>query len=126
LEPGNLPSFRWEKLKEKDTEYVNRLRSIFEKSKRRVVSSVTIYEVHKLTLENEGESVAQLRVNTIKKDFEVIDVNSSIAEEGARIAHRTRNPMADSLIMATAKELRLPCVTDDPHYKDHEIKTVWI
>lgn len=118
--------FFWALFTEKDTEYVNKLRSIFERSKRRVISSVTIYEVHKLTLENEGEAVAQLRVNTIKKDFEVIDVTCSIAEEGARIAHRTRNPMADSLIMATAKELSLPCVTDDPHYKDHGIKTVWI
>ena len=116
----------WALFTENDTGYVNRLHVVFERSKRKVVSSVTIYEVHKLTLENEGETVAQLRVNTIKRDFEVIDVNSSIAEEGARIAHRTRNPMADSLIMATAKELRLPCVTDDPHYEHDDIKTVWI
>jgi predicted nucleic acid-binding protein len=109
---------------EKDTEYVNRLRSIFDRSKHRVVSAVTIYEIHKLSLESEGEVTARLRVITIEKDFEVIEIDSEIAEEGARIAHRTRNPMADSLIMATAKELKFPIVTDDPHFT--EMKTVWI
>ena len=109
---------------EKDPDHVNKLRSIFERSRRRFVSAVTIYEVYKLTLASEGEIVAQLRVSTIKSDFEVIDVDSAIAEEGARIAHARRTPMADSLIMATAKELKLPCVTDDPHF-DY-VKTVWV
>jgi toxin FitB len=116
--------FFWTLINEKDLDYVKRLRSIFDRAKRRLISSVSIYEVYKLSLEREGESVARLRVSTIKKDFEVIGVDSSIAEEAARIAHRTRNPMADSLIMATAKQLKLPCVTDDPHFG--EIKTIWI
>ena len=114
----------WAVFTEKDPDHVNKLRSIFERSRRRFVSSVTIYEVYKLTLASEGEIVAQLRVSTIKSDFEVIDVDSAIAEEGARIAHARRTPMADSLIMATAKELKLPCVTDDPHF-DY-VKTVWV
>ena len=97
----------WAVFTEKDTEYVRKLRSIFDRSNKRFVSSITIYEVHKLSLESEGEVVAQLRVRTIKKDFEVVDVDSAIAEEGARIAHDRRTPMADSLIMATAKELKL-------------------
>ena len=59
----------WALFAENDTDYVNRFRSVFERSKRKVVSSVTIYEIHKLALESEGETVAQLRVNTIKKDF---------------------------------------------------------
>ncbi|MGI0080216.1 MAG: PIN domain-containing protein [Nitrososphaerales archaeon] len=85
---------------------------------------MVVHEVHKLALEKEGEVVAQLRVRTIKNDFKVVDIDSSIAEEGARIAHSRRTPMADSLIMATAKELKLPCVTDDLHFDS--IKTVWI
>jgi hypothetical protein len=32
--------------------------------------------------------------------------------------------MADSLIMATSKSLRVSCVTDDPHFT--EVKRVWI
>ncbi len=114
----------WVIFNEKDSEYIKRLRSIFERSKTRFVSSITIYEVHKLTLESEGEVVAELRISTIQKDFDVIGVNSAIAEEGARIAHAHKTPMADSLIMATAKVLKLPCVTDDRHFG--HVKTVWI
>ncbi len=114
----------WTIFNEKDSEYVNRLRQIFERSKRRLVSSITIYEIYKLSLESEGEIVAELRVNTIRSDFDVIDVNFQIAQEGARIAHVQRTPMADSLIIATAKQLKVPCVTDDPHFE--AIKTVWL
>ena len=114
----------WALFAEKDPEYLKRLRLIFDRAQRRLVSSITIYEIHKLTLETEGEIVAELRVSTIKRDFRVLDVDSEIAMGGARIAHSARTPMADSLIMATAKKLRLPCVTDDPHFKG--VKTVWI
>jgi toxin FitB len=113
----------WAVFTEKDFEHMKKLRSIFERSRARFVSSATIYEVHKLTLESEGEVVARLPVSAIKKDFEAVDVDSAIAEEGARIAHAQRTPVADSLIMATAKELKLPCVTDDPHFD--QMKTVW-
>jgi len=68
--------------------------------------------------------VAELRARTIANEYTIADVNAQIAEEGARISHRLRIPMADSLIMATAKSLRVPCVTDDPHFT--EVKRVWI
>jgi predicted nucleic acid-binding protein len=68
--------------------------------------------------------VARLRANTITRDFDIIDVDSLIAEEGADISHRLRIPMADSLIMATAKRFNLACVTDDPHF--NEVKKVWV
>jgi predicted nucleic acid-binding protein len=68
--------------------------------------------------------VAELRARTIANEYTIADVSAQIAEEGARISHRLRIPMADSLIMATAKSLRVPCVTDDPHFT--EVKRVWI
>ncbi|MBI3116349.1 MAG: PIN domain-containing protein [Thaumarchaeota archaeon] len=99
------------------------LRALLQKSKAAFASSISIYEVYKLTLAHEGKSVADLRVTTIRKEFNVVDVSPEIAEEGARISHRLRVPMADALIMATAKQLRVPCVTDDPHFT--EVKKVW-
>lgn len=65
-----------------------------------------------------------MRVDTITRDFDMIDVNSEIAEEGAEISHRLRIPIADSLIMATAKRFNLTCVTDDPHFT--EVKKIWM
>jgi len=40
------------------------------------------------------------------------------------MSHRLRIPMADSLIMATAKRYNLACVTDDPHFS--EVKRIWV
>jgi predicted nucleic acid-binding protein len=99
------------------------LKSLLDRSKSAYVASITIYEVFKLTLASEDKTTAKLRVNTIANEYEVIDVDPEIAKEGASISHRLRIPMADSLIMATAK-LHLSCVTDDPHFT--EVKRIWI
>ena len=114
----------WAVFTTKDPDYLKKLRTLLETSKARLASSVSLYEVYKLTLNHEEKAVADLRTNTIKKQFKIVDVNSEIAEEGAKISHRLRTPMADSLIMTTAKRLRVPCVTDDPHFTD--VKRIWV
>jgi predicted nucleic acid-binding protein len=114
----------WAIFSSKDEETTAKLKSLFDRSKSAYVSSITIYEVFKLTLASEDKTAARLRVSTIANEFEVIDVDPEIAEEGASISHRLRTPMADSLIMATAKQLHLSCVTDDPHFT--EVKRIWI
>lgn len=113
----------WAVFTSRDPEYVKKLRTVFEVSKTRFASSISIYEVYKLTLAQEGKTVADLRTTTMRKQFATVDVNAEIAEEGARISHKLNVPMADALIMATAKTLRLPCVTDDPHFT--AVKKVW-
>ena len=114
----------WAVFTSRSQEATNKLKALFDKSKSAFASSITIYEVYKQTLVNEDKTVARLRAETIKRDFDVIDVDSNIAEGGADISHRLRIPMADALIMATAKRFNLPCVTDDPHFS--EVKRIWI
>ncbi len=114
----------WAVFTAKDSEYVNKLRTLFETSKVRFASSISIYEVYKLSLAHEGKNVADLRVTTIKKQSTIADVDSEVAQEGAKISQKLKVPMADALIMATAKKLGVACVTDDPHFA--EIKTVWV
>lgn len=114
----------WAVFTAKDSEYVNRLKGIFDASKTRYASSISVYEVYKLTLVQEGKTLADLRATTIKKQLTIVDVDAEIAEEGAKISHKLRVPMADALIMASAKKLRVPCVTDDPHFT--EVKRVWV
>lgn len=95
--------------------------------KNRYISVIVIHEIYKLTLEKEGKDVAELRVKILEKDFKIIDVNLNIAKISAQLRHKYRIPMADSIIAATAMELNLPCITDDPHIKNIlEIKTKWI
>lgn len=108
----------------RDGETVNKLKAIYEKSKTAYASSVSIYEVFRQTLEHEDMQVAEIRARIIMKEFTIVDMDADIAGEGARISHRLRIPMADSLIMATSKRLHVPCVTDDPHFT--EVKRVWI
>ncbi len=114
----------WAVFTTRDPEYLRKLRILLENAKKKFASTITIYEIYKLTLSQEGKAVADLRTDTIKKQFAMIDIDPEIAEEGARISHRLRAPMADSLIMATARKLNLPCVTDDPHFT--EVKKLWI
>jgi len=114
----------WSVFTTKDPDQLRKLRIIFENARKKFASAVSIYEVYKLTLSQEGKAVADLRTDTIKKQFTMVEVDSEIAEEGARISHKLRAPMADSLIMATARKLNLPCVTDDPHFT--EVKKVWV
>ena len=114
----------WALFTSRSPETTNKLKDLFSKTKLAYASSITIFEIYKQTLATEDKTVAQLRVGTIIQDFEVIDVDSQIAERGADISHRLRIPMADSLIMATAKRYDLPCVTDDPHFS--EVRRIWI
>jgi toxin FitB len=114
----------WAVFTSKNPEVLNKLRTLLDGSKTAYASSVSLYEVYKLTISNEGRSVADLRVDSMKKEFKIIDVDPEIAEEAARISHRTKVPMADSLIMATARKLRVPVATDDPHFT--EVKCIWV
>ena len=114
----------WAVFTSKNPDLVNKLRSIFEGSKTAFASSISLYEVYKLSIGQEDRTVAEIRVRSIKKEFRIIDVDPEIAEEAARISHRVKVPMADALIMATARKLRVPCATDDPHFT--EVKRIWV
>lgn len=103
---------------------MKKLRGIFDDSRNAFASSITLYEVYKLSISQEDRTVAELRINSIKREFTIVNVDPEIAEEAARISHRVKVPMADALIMATARKLRVPCATDDPHFT--EVKRIWV
>ncbi|MDH2900077.1 MAG: PIN domain-containing protein [archaeon] len=108
----------------KDTEQLDKLRSLSYRSKSKFVSVITIYEVYKISLEEQGKDVAKIRTEAIEREFEVVGIDTETARDGASLSSKLRIPMADSLIMATAKKLKIPCVTDDPHFS--EVKRIWI
>lgn len=108
----------------KDPDKIGKLKSLLVERRHRFVSSVTLYEIYKLSIANEGKDAAGLRCNLVKKDMQVASVDSGIAEEAARISHQGKIPMADALITATAKIVDAECITDDPHFT--LVKTRWI
>ena len=114
----------WARFAPTEVDQLRRLKDIFDKAQSRLVSSITLYEIMKLSVEKEGKDVAEIRVTAIRKEFKIVNVDAEISSEAGILAARLRIPMADALIMATAKKMRVPCVTDDPHYS--EVKRVWI
>ena len=114
----------WAVFTSKSPDFVKKLRGIFDDSRNAFASSITLYEVYKLSISQEDRTVAELRINSIKREFTIVNVDPEIAEEAARISHRVKVPMTDALIMSTARKLRVPCATDDPHFT--EVKRIWV
>ena len=93
----------------------------------RSISSVTVYEVYKLSIEVEGKQTADLRVQLLKQDFTVVNVDWTIAKEAALVWKKYRVPMADAIIAATGVRLKATCVTNDEHLLGiKELKSRWV
>lgn len=68
-----------------------------------VIPSISIYEVFKrLLAEPDGEEAGFLVVAAMQRG-EVVDLDAELALDAARISRETRLPMADSIILATAR-----------------------
>jgi toxin FitB len=109
-----------------DKELVRKLKEEFRSKNEKMVSALTIHEFHRLVLKTNGKEVATLRSNTIQRDFQVIDVDYSIAVKSAELRAKHPMPMADSVIAATAQIEECPLFSDDAHFKNIEnLKLVW-
>lgn len=67
-----------------------------------VVPSVSLYEVFKRVLQQRSEGDALQAVATMMQG-EVVDLDSRLALEAAKVSAETRLPMAESVILATAR-----------------------
>ncbi|MCX8189119.1 MAG: PIN domain-containing protein [Nitrososphaeria archaeon] len=111
----------------KDNNILQKTANMIRLDKNKVVSTIVVHEIYKLTLEKEGREVAEHRTRLIEKDFKIIGIDSQIAKVSAELRHKYKIPLADSIIAATAKEHELVCVTDDMHLKQiKEIKVQWL
>jgi predicted nucleic acid-binding protein len=109
-----------------DAELLKKLKEDLRNVKERMVSALTVHEIHRINLEGEGRDVATLRSRTIRADFKVVDVNYETAVKSAELRSKHRIPMADSIIAATAQIHECTLVSDDPHFKQiQELKTRW-
>ena len=92
----------------------------------KLVSAITIHELHRLNLKKLDEETAKLRSSFIANEFKVVDVNYEIAISGAELSNRYRIPLADSVIAATALNAGCLLVSDDKHFKDiQDLNTTW-
>lgn len=109
-----------------DAGFLRRLKEDLKTIKDRIVSTLTIHELHRINLEREGKEVANLRSETIRRDFNVIDVDYEAAVTSAELRSKYQIPMADSVIAATAQIRVCSIVSDDPHFQEiKNLKTRW-
>lgn len=109
-----------------DADFRKKLKEDLRKSRNRIVSTLTVHETYRINLEREGREVANLRAETIHRDFNIADVDFETAIRSAELRSKYRLPMADSVIAATAQIHECPLVTDDSHFQRiKDIKTRW-
>jgi len=79
------------------------------------VSTINLYEVFKKILEQKDENGA-LQAIAVMQQARVIDFNSTLALSSASLSHELKLPMADSIILATARSLKATLWTQDLHF----------
>jgi predicted nucleic acid-binding protein len=90
-----------------------------EDSKNLLVPVICIYEVFKRILQQSGVTEAQQHIGDMKLGM-IIEVDESLALSAAKLSTDLKLPMADSLILATARANNATLWTQDEHFKDLE------
>ncbi len=81
-----------------------------------IVPSITIYEVFKTVLRQRNESAALQAVALMMQGY-VIDLTANISILAAEISLAEKMPMADSIILATARLYQATVWTQDADFK---------
>ena len=81
-----------------------------------IVPSLTLFEVFKRVLQQRDENDA-LQVAALMQQGRVIDLDSSIALHAARLSVEAKLPMADSVILATARDHDATLWTQDADFE---------
>jgi len=82
-----------------------------------VVPAISIFEVFKWVLREHGEAQA-IQAAAVMQRGQVVDLDSRLALAAAQLSHGLQLPMADSIILATARESRASLHTMDSDFRD--------
>jgi toxin FitB len=82
-----------------------------------IVPAISIYEVFKRVLQQRNETDALQAVGLMVQG-QVIDLNQTLALSAAKLSVDLKLPMADSLILATARAYQAILWTQDADFKD--------
>ncbi|NLF14758.1 MAG: type II toxin-antitoxin system VapC family toxin [Anaerolineaceae bacterium] len=82
-----------------------------------VVPSLSLYEVFKKVLQQRGEGDA-LQAVALMSQGTVVDLNMDLALLAAKISVELHLPMADSIILATARQYEANLWTQDVDFAD--------
>ncbi len=82
-----------------------------------ITPSIVLYEVYKRIRTLYSEELALQAIGHIQHHTKVIDLTTNIAIIGAEISLTENIPMADAIILATAKKAEATVVTGDSHFE---------
>jgi predicted nucleic acid-binding protein len=82
-----------------------------------IVPTLSLFEVFKRVLEQRGEGDALQAVAVMRQGM-VVDLDTPIALQAAKLSAELRLPMADSIILATARSYDATLWTQDADFKD--------
>ena len=86
-------------------------------TKNLLVSPINIYEVFKKVLEQRDDHAA-LQAVALMQQGRVVDLNVALALLSAKLSRQLSLPMADSMILATARSFQAILWTQDSHFAD--------
>lgn len=81
-----------------------------------LVPSISLLEVFKRVLQQRGEDAA-LQVAAIMQLGRVVELDTAIALRAARLSHDLHLPLADSVILATARRFEATLWTQDRDFE---------
>lgn len=81
-----------------------------------LVPAISIFEVFKRVLQQRGEDAA-LQAAAIMSQGQVIDLDTSLALTAAKLSAEHKMPMADSIILATARQYNAIVLTQDNDFE---------
>ena len=82
-----------------------------------IIPVITIYEVFKVVLRESTENEALQAVAAMQKG-KVIDLTASVAMKASKLSLHHNLPMADSIILATARVYKCTIWTQDSDFKN--------
>jgi predicted nucleic acid-binding protein len=82
-----------------------------------IVPAISLFEVFKRVLQQRGEDHA-LQASAAMQQGRVVDLDATLALEAARLSATLKLPMADSIILATARAHGAVLWTQDADFRD--------
>ncbi len=82
-----------------------------------IVPAITIYEVAKVVLRESGKDES-LQAAVAMQKGKVVDLSAKLAISASMLSLEHQLPMADSIILATAKEFKAVIWTQDSDFKN--------
>ena len=83
-----------------------------------IVPTISLYEVFKKILTETGDPNAALQAVNQMKQGEIVDLTEEIALEAATLSCELKLPMADSVLLATARRRNATLWTQDADFED--------